>query len=539
MINHISISNFAIIENTEVEFKDGLNIITGETGSGKSIVIDAISLALGRRADSSCIRTGCDKAKVQLTGELTGEEIVISREVSSSGKNLCKLNGEIVPLSKLNEFTSKLADIHGQYDNQSLLNPDYHIELIDLYRSDEISPLKARVKSDYETFSGVKSSLIKLLNEAKENERKQDFYRFEIDEIDKADLRIGEDDELSETIALLQNSERIFAGIEKAFAALGEEGAVLDLMSAAKPSLDGLSPFSRELSSISDEYSDIYYRLDELSGRLEKIRDGISFSPIELDNAITRLNLIDNLKKKYGGTIESALSYREDICNKLKVIDNFDEEELRLKKNLLDAKNKLSLSCAALTEKRKEIAGELKEKILSELKDLNFPDARLDIDISPLERPAENGADKVEILISANKGEPPKPLYKVASGGEMSRIMLAFKKIISTYDMIPTLIFDEIDNGISGITASIVAKKLKEISSKHQIICITHLPQIAASGKHNYRIFKESDDTATYTKILPLTESEKTEEIAGLLGGSNVTETTLRSAKELIASSEG
>ncbi len=539
MINHISISNFATIENTEVEFKDGLNIITGETGSGKSIVIDAISLALGRRADLSCIRAGRDKAKVQLTGELDGEDIVISREVSSNGRNLCKLNGEIVPLSKLNEFTVKLADIHGQYDNQTLLNPDYHIELIDMYRAGDLEPLKSAVKRDYSVFSSLKSSLIKLLNDSKENARKKDFYRFEIDEIDKADLRINEDEELSETVAILENSERIFSGIQKAAAALSEDGAVLDLLSASKPSIDGLSSFSRELSALSEEYGDVYYRLEELAQKLERLKDGISFSPVDLDNAIARLNLIDNLKKKYGGTIEDILSYRESLGAKLHLIENCGEEELRLKKELVDAKNALLLSCADLTNKRKIIAEELKQKIFSELLDLNFPNAQLEIDVSPLEQPSENGIDKVEILISANRGEPPKPLYKVASGGEMSRIMLAFKKIISSYDMIPTLIFDEIDNGISGVTASIVAKKLKEISDRHQIICITHLPQIAASGRHNYRICKESDEHSTYTKIIPLSSDEKVREIAGLLGGSNVTETTLKSASELIASSQG
>lgn len=534
MINHISISNFAIIENAEVDFKDGLNIITGETGSGKSIVIDAISLALGRRADSSCIRTGCEKAKVLLAGELNGEEITITREVSSNGKNLCKLNGELVPLSKLNEVTSKLADIHGQYDNQSLLNPDYHIDLIDMYHSDSINEIKSTVKKDYEVFSEIKSSLIKLLNEAKENARKKDFYIFEIEEIDKANLLIGEDDTLAETVALLENSERIFSGIEKTVDALKSDGAVLDLLSASKSSLADISSFSRELSAVSEEYSDIFFRIEDLAHRLDRMRDDVTFSPVELDNAISRLNLIDNLKKKYGDTIEEILDYRDDIHSKLSLIENLSSEEYRLKKELLEAKNRLSVSCSELTETRKKVADELKEKIYAELKDLNFPDAKIDISVTPLEQPTENGMDRGEILISANKGEPVKPLYRVASGGEMSRIMLAFKNVISSYDMIPTLIFDEIDNGISGSTASIVAKKLKQISCEHQIICITHLPQIAAAGEHNFRIYKESDEHATYTKILPLNDDEKIKEIAGLLGGSGVTETTLKSARELI-----
>ena len=538
MINHISIKNFAIIENTEVDFEDGLNIITGETGAGKSIVIEAVSLALGSRADTSSVRTGADKAVVQLAGDLDGEEIVITREVSASGKNLCRLNGEIVTLTRLNEVCRRLADIHGQYDNQSLLNPEYHMVLVDSYHKDKTGPAREEVSQKYNSFAQCRSELASLLALEKENARRKDFYRFELDEIDSANLKPGEDNELEERISLLQNSEKIFESIEKSYALLTEASpSLIDGSGACHRAIEEIASYSRELESISAEFGDIYYRLQDLSRSLGEMRENISFSPAELDSLISRLNQIDNLKKKYGSSIDEIITYRDDIVSKLEKIDNFDDEKHRLEKQLIASKNELLAACSILTALRKEIAAELETKILAELSDLNFKDARMEITVEPLSTPTEEGMDKIEILISANRGEPLKPLYKIASGGEMSRIMLAFKNIISSSDMIPTLIFDEIDNGISGITASIVAKKLGEISCQHQIICITHLPQIAAAGDRNYRIYKETDGEKTFTRVEKLSDEEKVSEVARLLGGTTITDTTLKSAKELIESS--
>ncbi len=538
MINHISIKNFAIIENTEVDFDDGLNIITGETGAGKSIVIEAISLALGSRADTSAIRTGADKAIVQLLGTLDGEDVLITREVSASGKNICKLNGELVTLSQLNQVCRRLADIHGQYDNQSLLNPEYHQILLDTYKSDKIAPAKNTVSGIFERFVKCRSDLASVLTLEKENARKKDFYQYEVAEIDKACLVNGEDEELSDRISMLENSEKIFANIEKTYAMMCDESpCLLEAMGTGLRAIEEISSFSKDLENISQEFSDIYYRLEDLCRNLREIKEAVTFSPSELDAAIARLDLIENLKKKYGSTIDDIIRYRDDIQSQLSIIENFDDVKLKLEKELILLKKELLAACANLTDIRKATAMELEEKIQKELIDLNFHDARINISIEPLKTPSAEGMDKVEILISTNKGEPLKPLYKIASGGEMSRIMLAFKNIISSYDMIPTLIFDEIDNGISGITASIVGKKLKEISRQHQIICITHLPQIAACGDYNYRIFKETDSEKTFTTVEKLTDSEKISEVARLLGGANITETTLESARELIESS--
>ncbi len=539
MINHISIKNFAIIENTEVNFFEGLNIITGETGAGKSIVIEAISLALGSRADSSYVRTGTDKAVIQLVATLDGEDIVITREISAAGKNLCKLNGEIVTLAQINQVASKLADIHGQYDNQSLLNPDYHIELLDAYKNDITSPLKDEVSSIFGEFSNCKSKLGKLLSMEKENARKLDFYKFEAEEIDKANLVIGEDTELQERIAVLQNSEKIFDNLARSYSSLYDESpSVMDGLNFVVKSIDEISKYSSELATLSEELGDTYYKLEEACRSLRNLKDSVVFSPSELDDAIARLNVIDGLKKKYGDSIEEILAYQESLVQKLNAIENFDEEKLSLMRRLKDLKGKLVDACTKLTDQRKANAKELEQSIQKELHDLNFKDSIVKIDIQPLSDPTENGMDKVEILITTNKGEPLKPLYKVASGGEMSRIMLAFKNIISSYDQIPTLIFDEIDNGISGITASIVGKKLKEIAGARQILCITHLPQIAACGEHNYRIFKESDESKTFTTVQALDDSQTVDEIARLLGGANITEVTLASAKELISASK-
>ena len=536
MIHHISIKNFAIIEQTEIVFAEGLNIITGETGSGKSIVIEAISLALGSRADSSYVRTGTDKAVIQLSGELDGEEILLTREISAAGKNLCRYNDEIVTLNRLNQIARRLADIHGQYDNQSLLNPDYHIVLVDAYRHDVTERLKEAVQKAYSQYAQIRSQLGSLLSAEKENRRKLDFLRFEADEIEKAALRPGEDQELEDRISLLQNSEKIFENIEKSYGVLTDSSpSVMDGLRGAMRSVEEIASFSSDIGAVSQEFSDVYYRLEDICRSLRDIKDRLTFNPEELNDAISRLELISSMKKKYGHSIEEVLQYFDSISAQIAVIENFETNKASLEQELKTTAAALRRACAELTDARKESAAQLSDCIQKELVDLNFSDAQLEIRILPLEKPTETGMDQVEILITTNRGEPLKPLTRVASGGEMSRIMLAFKNVISSYDNIPTLIFDEIDTGISGITASIVGRKLKEISRSRQILCITHLPQIAACGDHNYRIHKESDDTSTYTRVEALNPEETVREIARLLGGATITETTLENARELIA----
>lgn len=538
MIDRISISNFAIIENTEVEFEDGLNIITGETGSGKSIVIEAISLALGSRADSSFVRHGCKKAVIQLMCTLEDEEYIITREISATGKNVCKLNGELVTLNELSKLCAKVADIHGQYDNQSLLNTDNHIKLVDEYHKDVILPIKEEYSKCYDTYQKKKSELRKLIELESSNLKKLDFYKFEKSEIENSNLTPGEDDELGERISLLQNSEKIFSGAEGAYKSLSGEGGALSEIGNAMNLIKGISIYSKELEELSEEITDIYYRLEDFSSNLRGLCENITFTPDELDNAISRISVIDNLKKKYGNTIEDILEYYDKISSELNQLENFDDEKERLKKEEKKAFELLKTKASELTTARKTSAEELAKKMENELHDLNFNDAKLSIDFKETDTPEENGCDIVEILIASNRGEPLKSLAKTASGGEISRIMLAIKNITGTYDNIPTMIFDEIDTGISGLTASVVGKKLREISKNHQIICITHLPQIAAMGDQSYKIFKQSDDDATFTYVQQLSDEERIDELARLLGGEVITETTRQNARELVEASK-
>lgn len=537
MINHISIRNFAIIENTEIDLTDGLNVITGETGAGKSIVIEAVSLALGARADSSFIRHGESKAIVELAADINGEDFVISREVNNTGKNLCRINGRLATLAEVQELAGRIADIHGQYDNQLLLDPAHHLELVDAYRSAQITPAKSAFEQSYAAYKAVRSKYDDLLRSAAENSRKQDFYRFEIDEISKTDPKPGEDKELEDRIAILENSESIYNALCSSRDALSEEEpSILSMLGTIQSNLGNITRYSDSIKSLSDDFNEAYYSLENISEEMRRICEMTDFSPADLDKAIARLDEIDELKKKYGPEIEDVISYRNRIESELDTIENFDDRKIELEKELEEAKKILMARAADLTEVRKESAALLSQAILSELKDLNFMESKLTIEIRKAPAITQTGSDEAEILMSANRGEPLKPLAKIASGGEISRIMLAIKNVTGDHFDVPTMIFDEIDAGISGITASVVARKLRKISEDHQIVCITHLPQIASAGTSNYRIFKDSDENSTYTHVERLSEEEKTGEIARLLGGDNITDTTMESARELIQS---
>ncbi len=538
MINHISIENFAIIGKADMDFGEGLSIITGETGSGKSVVIEAISLALGSRADSSFVRHGAEKAIIQLSADIDGEEAVIRREISASGKNLCKYNGEIVTLGRLSKICSRIAQIHGQYDNQALLNAENHMSVIDRGGGEEISSVKAAYAESYEKYTKISSELKKLLSTEAENARKLDFYRFEKKEIDNAHLKVGEDEELSDRISVLRNSEKIFSAIEAASSDVGGDTGALSSLGAAISALKPVCPYSQEIDRIVSEAEDIYYRLQDTDLSINRMADSITFEPGEIDAAMSRLDLIDSLKKKYGPSVEDILSYRDKLADEIDSIENFDDEKERLEEAERAAAEDLTAKAEALSQARHQAARRLSERMTAELKDLNFTDAVIEASFTHLPSPGPDGSEKVEFLISANRGEPLKSLSRTASGGEMSRIMLAIRAITGETDSTPTFIFDEIDSGISGITASVVGRKLKAISREHQVICITHLPQIAAMGDSCYRIYKENDEQHTYARLDKLSEDGKTAEIARLLGGDNVTETTLKSARELIESSK-
>lgn len=539
MIRHISIRNFAIIEKVDIDFHNGLNIITGETGAGKSIMIEAVSLALGSRADTAFVRSGKSKAVIQMIADYNGREYIITREISSAGKNLCKINDEIVTLGHLNELCRKLADIHGQYDHQSLLNPEYHIKLIDLYQKEKIEPAKAKVSLLYNEYADLKSKLRKLTEQAGKNKREKDFMEYEFHELENANLRIGEDTELEEEIELLKNSEMIYENLARAYMISSEEEySALAALKTISDLISETASYSRELEELNKRVSELYYEFEDSCHNIREYRDKAVFSPEALNSAIARIEVINKLKNKYGKSVKELLEYKAELDEKLSVIEDSDNIQVKLEDEILKCEKALSSACNRLSEARKQSAAKLEEKITSELNQLNFNNAVLSIAFKSSETFSETGSDIIEFMISTNKGEPLKPLSKIASGGEMSRIMLAFKKIIGDYDEIPTMIFDEIDSGISGVAASVVGRKLTEIAQTHQIICITHLPQIAAYGNHNYKIEKNSDESMTFTTVLPLSENEKIREIARLLGGVNITETTIKSAEELVNASK-
>ena len=384
----------------------------------------------------------------------------------------------------------------------------------------------------------LKVQLRNITLKSEKNKREQDFMQFELDELKDASLRPGEDEELEEKISLLQNSEKIYENLAGAYQMSSEdEYSVISALKKISDMVTETAPYSSELEELSERLNELYYDFEDICSSIRDSRDNAVFSPEELDAYISRIETINRLKNKHGKSIVQLLSYQEELEKTLSELENSDEIQEELKKQLSKCENALTASCEKLSAARKQAAEELEKEITRELKQLNFNDAEFSISFTEADTFSPEGTDIAEFMISTNRGEPLKPLSRIASGGEMSRIMLAFKKIVGDYDEIPTMIFDEIDSGISGITASIVGKKLREISENHQIICITHLPQIAAFGEHNYKIQKSSDDKMTYTTVSALSENEKTNEIARLLGGANITDTTLKSAKELIDAS--
>ena len=539
MIKYISIRDFAIIEHTEIEFHDGLNIITGETGAGKSIVIEAVSLALGSRADTAFVRSGRNKAIIQMVADdPSGREYILSREISASGRNICRIDDEIVTLAQLSALSRQLADIHGQYDHQSLLDPANHIRLLDSYEADAITPAKKSVALLYGQYTDLRRQLKQLLARAAEDTRQRDFMAFELQELEDADLQIGEPEQLEQEIHLLQNSESIFASLSGAYEIISESDySALSALKLASDQVSSTGEFSDELDSLGQRLSSLYYELEDIGSELRHQRDSITFSPEELDSKMARLDLLSRLMNKHGRSIEELIEYREELAQRLEDINDISGRQETLEREIKKTGIALRGACNRLSDARRSAAASLEEKIRLELSQLNFGDSQFSIEFREAEDFTEEGTDIVEFMISTNRGEPLKPLSKIASGGEMSRIMLAFKKIIGDYDGIPTMIFDEIDAGISGVAATVVGRKMREISQNHQIICITHLPQIAAFGDHHFRIQKTNDETSTYTSVAALDEEETVAELARLLGGETITQTTLASARELLESS--
>lgn len=535
MIKSIKIKNFAIIKDTEFEFHSGLNIITGETGAGKSVVATAISLALGSRADSTFIRHGASKATIEMVAVFEEKEYTVVREVSSNGKNRCIINGNGVPLGRLISISEKSAQIHGQFDNNLLLDPESHIDLLDTFGGQNILSYYLQYINAFNEFSDIKNRYNALITSIKEDSSKADFYRFSIEEIDRSNLVVGEDAELEDRMKFLQNAESISRALSDSYDALTSgDFSAESLIGSALSNLQSVSGYTKDIASLSEDLDSLSIQLSDVISKMHTLLDSSDFSERELDEIMERLSLIDSLKKKYAPTIDEILEHRDLIFEKLSNMGSFDEQKEELKSMLEESRLKLYSTGNQLTEARKKVAKKLSDAVVSELAELNFKNADIEVSITPLKSPGPKGMDEVELFITTNKGEPLKPLAKVASGGEVSRIMLAIKAITADSENISTLIFDEVDTGISGITASIVGSKLQNLASNHQVISITHLPQIAAKGDHNYRIYKESDDSETYAYVEEITGEEKIMEIARLLGGTKITNATIENARDLI-----
>lgn len=534
MIQQVSIDNFATIEHLSFDLGNALNIITGETGAGKSVLVQAISTALGGRADISMVRSGTDKATIQIAGDKNGEEVIITRELLASGKSVSKLNGQMVTLAQLRDFCHDFIDIHGQYDNQQILNPESHITISDSFNK-EVQPELATLAELYDSYKDAKKAYDHLLSEERSALQQKDFYQFEFSYIDGLHLMPGEDDELAHNIELMRNSEKIYSSVSSSYNALHESDAsILTSLNRCVNEIASIANYSNDLAEISGKLQDIYYQLEDVSDGIRDISSTLTFDESDLDSMSERLSVIEDAKRKYHKNIPEILEYASEIDSKLNLIQNFEYEKKSLKEAMDLAYSKLEVQANKVSTIRQQNALVLEKAISAELKALDFLNSDFKIDITRLNEISSIGYDNVEFMISTNPGEPLMPLARIASGGEISRIMLALKRIIGDSDSIETMIFDEIDTGISGKTALTVGLKLSEIAQNHQVICITHLAQIAAYGTDNYKISKELESNKSHTIIEHLDSAGKERMLAMLFSGSD-SDSATAAARELIA----
>lgn len=543
MIDRIEINNFATIEHLSFDLGAGFNVITGETGAGKSVLITAVSTVLGDRADTTMVRTGADRAFIQIAGTKNDEEVIISREILSGGKSVSKLNGEMVTLGQIRNFCSDWIDIHGQYDNQKILDPENHILITDSYHSEVLSPELSKLRSCYDEYKAAQKEYDDLLKAEADAARQQDYYKFEYKYIQDLGLYAGEDEELQDRLAMMKNSSRIFQSVRSSYDLLqgtGYDGgpSLLDDLSRVASDLTDIGNYSEKISSMASQAYDAYYSLDDVASGLRDLLSSLDFSEQDMDEVSSRLAVIEDAKRKYRRSVDEILAFRDELRGRLDMMQNFDSEKKRLAETAHKKYAALESQAEHVSELRHIIASRLESAIIKELGDLEFANSEFRIEISRLDEIGPLGFDKVEFLISTNPGDPLLPLTKIASGGEISRIMLAFKHIIGETDRVETMIFDEIDTGISGHTALVVGRKLSEIAGHRQIISVTHLPQIAAYGDDNYLISKSIDNSKSYTNIGHLDEESRVRMIAALFSGSSESENALEASRELIASAK-
>ena len=548
MLTSLKIENVAIIESAAIEFGCGLNVLTGETGAGKSIVIDSINAILGERTSRDIIRTGAQSAKVYAVFEDVNERVrnfldengidcedgvlIINRTLSREGKNVCRINGAPVTVSMLREIGGELIDIHGQHDNQSLLSPEKHCGFVDSFAGN--ADLFADYREKYGRLCEIRSKLKKLTTDESSKSQRIDFLTYQIDELEKAEITIGERDELKARKSLINNSQKVIESLNIAYEALKADGAGIDMITDAESEIANASAYMETLGEASEKITDIRYELEDIAETVRDAMTEVDFDPTELEDIDERLDLLYRLSKKYGDTEEEMLEYLEKARAELDNIAFSEERVKELQKQEKEALAETETAACKLTESRKTAGEKLSNAICSELEFLDMPNVRFVVKCNDIGL-TENGKDEIEFLISANAGEEPKPLAKIASGGELSRIMLAIKNVLAETDGVDTMIFDEIDTGVSGRAAQKIAMKLRSASKGRQVICVTHLAQIAAQGDVHLYISKSVSDGKTYTNIKSLIEEERVAEIARIMGGMEITKLQLESAREMLA----
>ena len=547
MLSLLHIENIAVIERSDISFNPGFNVLTGETGAGKSIVIDAISAILGERAYRDMIRTGANKASVRAVftdvpklqwfednGVDYDAETVIQREIYLDGKNVCRVNGSLVSVSILRKLGIQLINIHGQHDSASLLDEANHLGFLDAFGNNEA--LRVDYAEKYHAVSALRHEIDRMTMDESEKLRRMETLRYQIEEISKAELEAGEDDVLEERRKLLQNAEKLSDGINAAVECLyggDESDGAATLLAQAERELARLSRYTDAFAQLHDQVADLMYQVQDVAEQARDARDDLSYSADELEQIESRLDVIHRLRRKYGVTCADILEYLEKAKAELDEIEFADDHLERLKSKLKKAEKSAWESALALRENRKNTAIGLAERILTELAQLDMPRVQFSCEFEEKELSAD-GADNVVFYMSANAGEALKSMSKVASGGELARIMLAMKNVLAEQDQVNTLIFDEVDTGVSGRAAQKVAEKLRSVAVHKQVLCVTHLPQLAALANTHLLIAKSERDGRTYTTVTPLDTEGRKRELARIIGGTNITETTLKSAEEML-----
>lgn len=547
MLSLLHIENIAVIERADIAFNPGFNVLTGETGAGKSIVIDAISAILGERAYRDMIRTGEGKASVRAVftgvpecswfadnGVPYDPETVISREVYLDGKNICRVNGTLVSVSILRKLGIQLINIHGQHDSASLFDEENHLAFLDAFADNE--SLREYYGEKYAAVARLRKEIDSLTMDESEKLRRMETLKYQIAEIEKAELEPGEDEALEERRKLLQNAEKLSSGLNEAAECLyggDDTDGASGLMAQAEYALGRLLRFSDSFSALHDRVADLMYQVQDVAEEVRDTRDSLNYSADELEQIEERLDTIHKLRRKYGVTCQDILDYLDKAKKELDEIEFADDHLERLKGKLQKAEKAAWDAALALRENRKQAADALSKRILTELSQLDMPKVQFSCQFRELELTA-SGADAVAFYMTANAGEALKPLSKVASGGELARIMLAMKNVLAEKDQVATLIFDEVDTGVSGRAAQKVAEKLRSVAAHKQVLCVTHLPQLAALATTHLLIAKSERQGRTYTTVTPLDFEGRKRELARIMGGASITETTLKSAEEML-----